>query len=340
MNDLPTAWSGFLSGKVREMSMSRRQLLAFLAAVGAAVLSTCKPVEIPASASPGGPTASPAPPEATAEPAAAASPTPASLTATPPPALPTIEEPAAFEGYSIFHQTMVDMPWPAIKKAAEEGAIVLLPVAVIEEHGPHMGLGPDVYLTYLWSKLTRQALEARGIKTLIAPPYYWGINASTGSFPGSFSVRADTMKAVLYDIHASLRGWGFKYVFSLNLHGDPTHRGVLADGIQKAREGLGIGAYLAVIDAPPFPGAALLDRGVTDVHAGAYETGQMAAEFPMEVNTELAKTLEASTGFLPWGYYGDPAKYAVFNAEEVRKWGAAGGAATAAWIEDFLKKQK
>ena len=334
MNDLQTAWSKFLSGQAREMGMSRRQVLAFLAAVGAAVLSACKPVETPASASPGGPTAAPAPP--------AASPTPASITATPSPAPPPPpnEEPAAFEGYSIFHQTMVDMPWPAIKKAAEEGAIVLLPVAVIEEHGPHMGLGPDVYLTYLLSKLTRQALEARGIKTLIAPPYYWGINASTGSFPGSFSVRADTMKAVLYDIHESLRGWGFKYVFTLNLHGDPTHRGVLADGIQKARDGLGIGAYLAVVDAPPFPGSSLLDESITDVHAGAYETGQMAAEFPMEVNTELVKTLETSYGFQPWGYYGDPAKFAVFNAEEVRKWGAAGGVATAVWIEAFLKKQK
>ncbi len=333
MNDFLTAWSGFLSGKVREMGMSRRQVLAFLAAVGAAVLSACKPVETPASASPGGPTAAPAPPTPIA--------TTAPPTAAPSPLVsPLNEEPAAFEGYSIFHQTMVDMPWPAIKKAAEEGAIVLLPVAVIEEHGPHMGLGSDVYLTYLWSKLTRQALEASGIKTLIAPPYYWGINASTGSFPGSFSVRADTMKAVLYDIHTSLRDWGFKYVFSLNLHGDPTHKGVLADGIQKARDGLGIGAYLAVIDAPAFPGAALLDRGITDVHAGAYETGQMAVEFPMDVNTELAKTLEPSRGFQPWGYYGDPAKYAVFNAEEVRKWGAAGGAATAAWIEDFLKKQK
>ncbi len=307
------------------MGLSRRQVLACLAAVGAAVLSAGKPVEAPAPASPGGPTASPAP---------------APITATPSPAPPPTEEPAAFEGYSIFHQTMVDMPWPAIKKAAEEGAIILLPVAVIEEHGPHMGLGPDVYLTYLWSKLTRDALEARGIKTLIAPPYYWGINASTGSFPGSFSVRADTMKAVLYDIHASLRGWGFKYVFSLNLHGDPTHKSVLADGIQKARDGLGIGAYMADGGAPPFPGSTLLDPTITDIHAGAYETGQMAAEFPMEVNTELAKTLEASSGFQPWGYYGDPAKYAVFNAEEVRKWGVAGCVATAAWIEAFLKRLK
>ncbi len=66
---------------------------------------------------------------------------------------------------------MVDTPWPEIKQAAQDGAIVLFPIAVIEEHGPHMGLGPDVYLTYRVSKLTRRALESKSIRALVAPPY-------------------------------------------------------------------------------------------------------------------------------------------------------------------------
>ena len=48
-------------------------------------------------------------------------------------------------GYSLFDETMVDMAWPEIEKAAQEGAIVLLPTGVIEEHGPHMGLAMDIY---------------------------------------------------------------------------------------------------------------------------------------------------------------------------------------------------
>jgi creatinine amidohydrolase len=50
--------------------------------------------------------------------------------------------------YSIFHETMVGMPWPDVEKSIKNGAIVLLPTGVIEEHGPHMSLGVDIYELY------------------------------------------------------------------------------------------------------------------------------------------------------------------------------------------------
>ena len=63
------------------------------------------------------------------------------------------------EGYSIFHETMADMTWQEVEKAAEEGAVILLPTAVIEEHGPHMGCGVDTYLAYQTCKLARRELN-------------------------------------------------------------------------------------------------------------------------------------------------------------------------------------
>jgi len=54
--------------------------------------------------------------------------------------------PVTSGGYSIFPETMVDMTWPEVEKAAKEGAIVLMTTAVIEEHGPHMTCGIDTYL--------------------------------------------------------------------------------------------------------------------------------------------------------------------------------------------------
>jgi creatinine amidohydrolase len=303
----------------QKTGLSRREFLKVLSAAGGATaLSACGLAGIQSPA----PTAS----------------------ATPSPTLPPPgNEPTVFDGYSIFHQTMVDLPWPEIKQAAQDGAIILLPVAVIEEHGPHMGLGADVYQTYLLCKLTREILEAEGIKTLIAPPYYWGISVSTAAFPGSFSVQPETMKAVLYDIHASLFQWGFKYVFSLNLHGDSTHRRILAEAILKVREELRKGAFLVSqglgIVLPDFPGASRLSQK-NDFHAGAYETAQMLADFPMDVNTELAKILQPSNGFEPAGYYGDPASFDVLNTEEIKNWNRACCAAIAEWIETTLKAQK
>jgi len=46
-------------------------------------------------------------------------------------------------GYSIFSDTMADMTFQQIEDAAKKNIPVLFPIAVIEEHGPHMCLGTD-----------------------------------------------------------------------------------------------------------------------------------------------------------------------------------------------------
>jgi hypothetical protein len=76
------------------------------------------------------------------------------------------------KGYSIFDGTMVDMTYPEIEKAAQEKAIVLFPTGVIEEHGPHLPLGVDTYEAYIKAKLLKAELEKKGIRALIAPPFY------------------------------------------------------------------------------------------------------------------------------------------------------------------------
>lgn len=44
------------------------------------------------------------------------------------------------KGYSIFHETMVDMTWQEVEQAAKDGAIILTNTSVIEEHGLHCSL--------------------------------------------------------------------------------------------------------------------------------------------------------------------------------------------------------
>ena len=255
--------------------------------------------------------------------------------------------PLASGGYSIFHETMVDMNWPDVEKAAEQGAVILLPTAVIEEHGPHMSCGIDTYGAYLVCKLTRRELESRGIKTLVAPPFYWGINATTHVFPGSFTVRKETMKALLHDILSSLKSWGFNDIFNLNFHGDGQHCITILESILDARETLGLNAYCVLSEIEimryglsgnePFvvsrksPPSDEQPQEFLDIHAGADETGIVAAFFPEQVDTDLARTLEPTQitysdiaqwltdarRITPLGYLGDPA---VFDVEEAREY--------------------
>jgi creatinine amidohydrolase len=280
----------------------------------------------------------------------------------------TTGPPITTHGYSIFDETMVDMAWPQVEKAAQEGAIILFPIGVIEEHGPHMGLGVDAYLAYVRCKLIRRELESRGLKTLIAPPFYWGINHNTGSFPGSFTVRKETMKAVLYDALACFRRWGFTYVFLVNNHGDGEHNLAILDAVKEARVDTGIRAYflLSEFDAKvrfkltgrehhiliqPSPQTQEPPPKYFDIHAGGRETGVMLYYFPDQVNKELAKTLKPTNLILqdlmawdqgwidakkitPLGYFGDPAS---FDPEVGRQRTETSITGMANLIEAFLK---
>ena len=246
-------------------------------------------------------------------------------------------------GYSIFEETMVEMPWPEVERAGQDGAIVLLPTGVIEEHGPHMDLGVDAYLSYLSCKMTRRELETRGLRTLIAPPFYWGINMATASFPGSFTVRKSTMKALLQDILDSLQRWGFRNVFVLNWQGEHDHNVTLLELMQEARRETGAraryvlpawqakrfgvtGAEPHVLVAPNGGSNSGAGGGQVEVHADSLETSVMAAYFPESVNAAMAKTLPGTSLGVPdlmewrkgWddgrrvtpqGYFGDPASF-------------------------------
>jgi len=255
-------------------------------------------------------------------------------------------------GDSVFHETMVDMNWQEVEKAAKDGAVVLMTTAVIEEHGPHMTCGTDAYLGYLLCKLTRRELESRGVRTLVAPPFFWGINQTTHVFPGTFTVSPETMKALLGDILSSLKSMGFTNIFNINAHMDSVHTRTVLAAIIDAQKNLGLNVryVFAEEDArasgltgepPPFillhkmPATSEKKTDVLDMHAGTFETAMMAAYFPGQVNTALARTLQPTRvtaqqarewvkdarKVTPLGYVGDPASFNVAEARTfVERW--------------------
>ena len=215
---------------------------------------------------------------------------------------------AADGGYSIFNETMVDMNWLDVEKAGQNGAVILLSVAVIEEHGPALSIGVDTYASYLRSKLIRRELVSRGIETLIAPPMYWGINQVTSAFPGSFDIRPETVTAIIYDIFNSLKKWGFTKIFVFPSHGDRLHNSTVWKAIAAANTALGTKGYylgsacsarrygldgtesFAVLSpCPPSSGPPPVCQAV---HAEAGETGFMAYFYPKVTDEKLSKSLD------------------------------------------------
>ncbi len=273
-------------------------------------------------------------------------------------------------GYSIFDETMVDMTWPEIEAAAEKGAIVLLPVGIIEEHGPHMGLAVDTYTPYLISVLAKRELESRGINTLITPPQYWGVSLATAVFPGTFSIRPETMRAVIYDILASLKRWGLNRVFIINWHIEIQHCQAILEALKAAWHDMSINAFYLASDSDErrlhltgeeeyilryqqMPLTEFNEKYV-DAHAGSMETAIMMKYFPKHVKAKLVKKLpptrltfddlkglgksdEATRKLIPDGYFGNPAGYDIKAAELLIE---ADVKATADCIENYLRRKQ
>jgi creatinine amidohydrolase len=227
---------------------------------------------------------------------------------------------AAKGGYSIFDGTMVDMSSPAIEQAAKDHAVILWPMGVIEEHGPALPLGTDIYQSYMRMKRVAELLKADGINALIAPPMYWGMNEATNGFGGSFSVRPSTLHALIEDAFYSLRKDGFENVYITTGHGDFIHNKTIVDSVADARFTTGIRGYVVINGgmrdrlgmtgkepqilmqdaAPPPantsanrpPAAAAARPQYIDGHSGGGESGSMWYLFPNLVNTDVLKTLK------------------------------------------------
>lgn len=243
--------------------------------------------------------------------------------------------------YSIFEHTMVDMTYPQIEEVIAKNGCVLLPVSVVEEHGPHLCTGTDIYLTQTICVKLSQRLAGLGLETVIAPPFYWGVNSITNGFTGSFEIKPQTMVTLLLEILQNLKKWGFNKIFLLSFHGDFLHDKTIIETVDKAFTEEKIEAYfindanlfsqLGVVENKPYLvkvslklNAATIESNNIDIHAGAGETSWMIKDFQDLVDIPKARSLKPSHTTLkdlrewtrggewarkitPLGYCGNPA---------------------------------
>lgn len=207
----------------------------------------------------------------------------------------------------IFKDTMANMKWPDIQNYVDKNALVLLPLGVIEEHGPHLCLGTDIYIAHIQCIFIKDYLKEKGFEVVIAPPFYWGICQATGNFIGSFKARKETVKALLFDIMASLAEFGFKSIYGINAHGDIEHSIALIEAFKEASEKLsintrytfsqGIMHHYGLNGNEPYicpiqPQTITVSTSkVADVHGGDIETAAMHKFYSHLTDIEKAKSL-------------------------------------------------
>jgi len=106
----------------------------------------------------------------------------------------------------------------ALRGLAAQDAIVLLPVASTEQHGPHLPTGVD---DVLCSEVCRRvAAELAPDCPVVAAPTVWcGLADHHTAFGGTFTLSLATYYAVLRDLCRSILNAGFRRIVIVNGHG-------------------------------------------------------------------------------------------------------------------------
>ena len=106
-----------------------------------------------------------------------------------------------------------DMNWFQVEAYLKHDDRAVLPIGSTEQHA-WLSLAVDNILP---EKVAREAAEPLGVP--VFPTVNYGITPSFQAFPGTVSLRLDTMLAVIRDVLDSLLRQGFRRILIINGHG-------------------------------------------------------------------------------------------------------------------------
>lgn len=250
-----------------------------------------------------------------------------------------------------------ELTWPQIDAFDRQRTMFILPVGMIEQHGPHLPVGADtigvMYEANGASARVSRALPEWDVVMMPALNYGHGGANLLGDIPvhpGTYAIRQSTLRSLVADLGAQIAENGFKWIFVMNGHGAPTHNIAINEACDFVSEAYGMtmlhltGLFRAdatiqssgeKINAKFFSAADLSSFGM-DVHAGVSETSGILAIRPdlvppsyRTLPSQSGRSLEALRKIASapgWqGYLSSPARATAAHGQAVETW----------WIDGF-----
>ncbi len=106
-----------------------------------------------------------------------------------------------------------ELTWEDVADYLKSEDIIIFPIGSTEQHGPAGPLGVDSYAAIA---LAEDAAKETGV--LVTPPLWFGDSPHHLDFPGTISLRTETLTEVAKDVIRSLARHGFKKIIVLNGH--------------------------------------------------------------------------------------------------------------------------
>ena len=218
-----------------------------------------------------------------------------------------------------------------LRALADQNAVVILPIASIEQHGPHLPVMTDTRLG--WEIAMRSAQKAYPKRPTVVTPVVWsGLSEHHMPYGGTLILSHDTFRMVLRDLIVSLTRHGFRDILISNSHGGnviPMKQ--IADQLSSEIDATIVATTYPMEAAPAIK--EILEDQPNLGHACEAETSMMMAVEPDLVDTsDLASLntprgdgfLEAGVGSYRWrpfshmtanGVAGFPEKSSVEKGE-------------------------
>jgi creatinine amidohydrolase len=106
-----------------------------------------------------------------------------------------------------------------VRERARQDAIVILPVASLEQHGPHLPVEVDSILGETVAARTAAKVAARGQAVLVLPVLWTGLSEHHMSFGGTVTLDNAAFTMLVEGVVRSVLRHGFKRIVLLNAHG-------------------------------------------------------------------------------------------------------------------------
>ncbi len=106
-----------------------------------------------------------------------------------------------------------------LRERARNDAIVILPIAALEQHGPHLPVEVDTMLGETVAVRAAREIAQRGVSVVVLPVLWTGLSEHHMSFGGTITLNVPTFSAVVEGVCRSVLRHGFKRIVLLNAHG-------------------------------------------------------------------------------------------------------------------------
>jgi creatinine amidohydrolase/Fe(II)-dependent formamide hydrolase-like protein len=178
---------------------------------------------------------------------------------------------------------------PEIAALPKERAAVVLSVASVEQHGPHL---PVITDSLVGQTLLGRALERLdpAVQVWVLPPLCYGKSNEHRPWAGTITLSAQTLAAVVRDIALSVARAGFRRLVLLNSHGgNPPVLDYLARDLH---EETGMQLFSIMISRMGLPQTPVeAEEATWGMHAGDSETSWVLALAPELVHMDRTAEL-------------------------------------------------